>query len=266
MKQTPPTDRHRFIERAPLYYALAIAQRMRTSAIVAYDEVRSSYHVHAAPFGESPERRSLLGREDLFDRAVDWLIEAGLVTLLTDDFAHPLLAHGSDFGNQWEKYAGDPSHPFGAFARGGQRETWLQSALTKIDDDYILLGITPAAFESTDPEWAPIHLEATDESVQAALAATDAAIEAVRGDNGYAANIPGERDYVLEKLTAFRRRIAEETTITVAFTRAFALEPLGILLKRFRKTASEVTFAAAKIAIVEMLKKVSQMAVDHFFK
>jgi hypothetical protein len=72
--------------------------------------------------------------------------------------------------------------------------------------------------------------------------------------NGYAANVPGERDYVVRSLKTFRSTLKESVQITGMQIKTFALDPLDMVISRFSGAALELVAGAARDAIVAWLK------------
>jgi hypothetical protein len=104
-------------------------------------------------------------------------------------------------------------------------------------------------------EWQPIPIERELEVVEQLTRKLNEAIESIRSDNGYTANQPEERQFVLDGLRAVSKRIKEDTQISVMYVREYALVPLGLVIDRFGKAATGMFAEAARKAIVEWLKQ-----------
>lgn len=97
-------------------------------------------------------------------------------------------------------------------------------------------------------------MDRSDEQLLDATAKVDEALTKIAADNGYAANVPGERDYVLQSLKSFSITLKESAQITGMQIKTFALDPLNAVMKRFSGAALELVAGAAKDAILTWLK------------
>ena len=97
-------------------------------------------------------------------------------------------------------------------------------------------------------------MDRSDEELHNVTVKVDEAIAKIEADNGYAANVPGERDYVLQSLKSFSSTLKQSAQITVMQIKTFALDPLATVMKRFADNALGLFAGAAKDAIVTWLK------------
>ncbi len=106
-----------------------------------------------------------------------------------------------------------PAHEPRRSAGLRQIEAWLKEALSTIDSDALFGRYISEEKEAAPDLWEPLSLERASPVAQAVEKQIDAAIETVRQDNGYAANHPGERQYVLDQLSMMPKRLKEQTGI-----------------------------------------------------
>jgi hypothetical protein len=124
-----------------------------------------------------------------------------------------------------------------------------------VNEHYTALSVSMDDFKEPPPSlWEPLPLDRADEGLIAATEALDEAIEKIEMDNGYAANLPGERDYVLQSLKTFRTTLKESAQITGMQIKTFAIDPLNAVIQRFKGAALEIVAGAAKDDIVAWLK------------
>lgn len=90
----------------------------------------------------------------------------------------------------------------------------------------------------------------------------DQAIEKIESSNGYAAEVPGERQYVLESLKTASKTLKENAQIYWMQLKVFVLEPLSRVIKRFGNAAEGVAASAARDAIHDWLKTAFSKALD----
>jgi hypothetical protein len=62
-------------------------------------------------------------------------------------------------------------------------------------------------------------------------------VEQIRTDNGYAAHVPEERQYVLESLSTFARMLSEAASTSIPYITHYCLDPLGGVSRRFAGAA-----------------------------
>jgi hypothetical protein len=74
-------------------------------------------------------------------------------------------------------------------------------------------------------------------------------------DNGYGSQFPDEKEYVVENLSAVKEKFAKDASISFAYIRKRALEPLGTLIERFGKASIGILAEAAKAVLKDWLQK-----------
>jgi hypothetical protein len=242
-------DKAEFIELAPQYYSVAIIAYLsqHRAWAVSRQEFLDHYSINKG--------WSYLGRDKIFEIAVTWLLQKGVIRLVPDPFGPPIIVTSPDFDDKYDQLSRDYNYPLYKYGMTADGDSWLRDALKKLDEDYSQLDIAEADFDTPDEEWQPLPLERDDPQLQKAIAAVDDVAEKVRADNGYAANLPGEREYVLDGLSALSKRLKEASTISVAYLREFAFAPLSKVLRRFKDAAIGLAASAAKEALKDWLKR-----------
>lgn len=259
-------DKSHFVKVAPAYYAVAIVAYFTDTGVDAasYNSIEGYYTVAD---GASPEDTvCYIDVYVLFDEAVNWLAERGLVREIRDDFGPSIYSLAPGAAIILEDLQRDPSTPFAKYNLLKDRQDWLRSALLSLNETYSRLGITREDFEQSDRDWEPLPLDRSDPQLQKAIGALNETIEQVRADNGYNATYPEERNYVLTSLSAAYKRLTEDASISVAWMRTFAFDPLAALLRRFKDAALGLIAAAAREALKEWLKRHGITILDDIFK
>jgi hypothetical protein len=255
-------NKTRFIEVAPIYYALAIFVHFKKRGGVAYRyEIENDFTLET-----ENDVEYLLEKGPVFDKAIEWLADLKVIDPLLDDFG-PAIYKMTDTADQtWEQLAGDRSLPFYKYSSVRNENNWLNSALGKLNATYDELQILAIDFENPEAEWEPLPLDRDDKNLQAAIASLDEVIRQVRSDNGYSATLPEERDYVLTGLGNTLQTLKESTSTSVAYLKRYALEPIGILLQRFKSAAIAIAASAAKEALIDFLKEHGVKFLNLLFK
>jgi hypothetical protein len=247
-------DKNEFVRKAPEYYALGIA--------IALSKNSRARTIGAIESAFSSSDYFFFQKTDLVDEAFKILARYGVVSIVADDFG-PTMFRAEDRLSDWTKSETNPITLFGKFKELGD-VAWLRSAIRKVNDTYDELQIEPADFDqdALDAPWEPIPIERSDQVLAEAMERVQDAIKSIEQDNGYAANAPGERQYVLANLKAFQNTIAEQLEIYWLQIKTFALEPLGRVITRFGAAAVGIAATAAKDAIIEWLKTAFSKAID----
>jgi hypothetical protein len=233
-------ERDRFIESAPNYYALAIADYFTSGHATASENmIRASYAIPGVlrSFVDDEEPETYLSNEVVFRRAIDILAERGFLTEIVDDFGPTIYERAKDFDNAWERATQDSNLPFERYQLVRNSKEWLRSALQKINFEYAELGLSESDFETPSHEWEPLPLDRTDTSLQAVTSQLDETINAIEADNGYAAALPGERDMVVDALSNTANRLKKDPTTSWGYLQKNAFEPLKTVLRRFKGAA-----------------------------
>lgn len=244
-------DKSTFIERAPEYYALGLAYALRMST--------SSNPQTVGQLADSMHASRLFTRLPLVEQGIKILVDAGVVDAITDDFGPTVYAAKEDLG-AWMDSPGNEYVVFKKFAVIATEE-WLRRAILSVNEQYGTLDIQASDFDevTNDQNWEPIPVDRSDPKLDAAIKAVDRAIESIESDNGYAATLPGEREYVLSGVKTVSRLLKQESQIFWMQLRTFAVDPLNRVIKRFGPAAVGLAARAAKDALFDWLK-------DHLHK
>ena len=223
-------DKETFLRIAPDYYATAIlAHLYRTAASVSREELSLEYSI--ADNDGDPEGWFYFKRPPLFEAALKILLQFDIIEVIRDPFGPPIISPHRDLYTKIEEIAKDRNFPLYKYRLTGNGESWLRGALQSLDRTYSELRIRSSDFETPDDEWEPLPLERDDPLLQKTIDSVDATIEKVRSDNGYAANLPEERQYVLDGLSAFQNGSKRRHQSQLA---VFASMPAGLLERSSR--------------------------------
>lgn len=247
-------DKSTFIERAPEYYALALAYSLREAATRTPQTIGDMLD-HFANYA------SRLESPVLVEHGMKILVDAHVVEEITDDFGPSVYVARSNLAD-WMKYQNE--YPvFKKFA-AIQSESWLVQAIRSVNEQYHLLDIKSSDFSdvSRDQFWEPIPLDRSDPKLEEVARVIDQAIVSIEADNGYAVTFPGERDYALSALKTVSTLIRQESQIYWMQLKTFAIDPLNRVIKRFGEAAVGLVARAAKDALFDWLKDHIHKALD----
>jgi hypothetical protein len=192
-------DKAEFIAVAPRHYATAIYVYMYWHHEVVTENRLSEYYLSQS----ASDHVSYLERFRLFDIAVDFLSKEGAIEIVHDAFGPTIIKGANDFKKKYNILGEDidfPLHKYEILSNSSVDDAnrWLRHALRELDQTYDALQITPDDFAEPEAEWTPLPLERGEPELQTLIEAIDDTAERVRADNGYAANLPEEREYVLD--------------------------------------------------------------------
>jgi hypothetical protein len=255
-------DKAEYVERAPAYYALAIAAVLEKSP-GPMTEYKTRGHYPRDDDG-SPEPGSLLDRTLVWQRAISWLEARDMISVKYDRFGPPIYFKGAEHSEKFDELTVDEDLPFAAYHAAGRTDDWLVPALYGVDNAYENLGIKAEDFDNPDAEWTPLEIERSDPTVEKAIKSLQSVIEEVRADNGYAATLPQERDFMLEGLQNTLDKF-ESPSISAGYIR-LGLERLATLGRRFTGTVKEASITAAKAALMEFGKKHFAEILDYVWR
>lgn len=230
-----------FIEKAPGYYAVAIARVIRwsPSRLLSQEEIAAS--------------GSFSVREQLWWLAIEILAKNKLIEVVTDDFG-PTLYRPKDGISEWLSGPAPIDYPWLTKVTNANDE-WLQAALHNIFNQYALLRLDDEDFEvAAEFGWNPIPVEPSNPNTQTVAAAVQETLTSIQADNGYAVHAADERDSVVAHLKRFHKQITETGVIYARQIQAYALDPLGRIIARFGNAALGLSASAAKAAIFDWLK------------
>jgi len=144
---------------------------------------------------------------------------------------------------------------------------WLASAYSSIagSADEQLIDAALDEIRRTEPEttdqrmmpkedeiedtWQPLPIDRTEPAYQAAIVATDEALEVIEGNNGYAQTEPDERNAIVNSIKGTIAAIKEGTP-SVATIKSSLIVPLKYLAKKFFDSAIGIT---SKIAVEKLM-------------
>jgi hypothetical protein len=246
-------DKADFIERAPIYYALAIARRLfKVNGSMSRNVIARAYEVENDESHIPNDTYNLLHSNALWKRAIKWLVERDLIAVEADPFGPSVFAKTENFGANWLTLrATEPL--IAKFVALDDGDEWLRDTLRSIFDRYQELGIQESDFDNPDEEWSPIQLDSADPDVEKVVDTLSETVEAIRQDNGYSAAHPQERDFVLEGLNGTLEKF-KSSTVSAGYIRV-ALERLRTVARRFGGTVKESVIAGATQALIEFAKK-----------
>jgi hypothetical protein len=248
-------DTHEFIQKAPEYYALGIAVTLAERL-----DIRT---IQAVESRFAPgDQYFYFQKNPLIDEAFRVLARHGVVSLIPDDFG-PTIFRPEGHLPDWLRSDTNPIPLFRKYSQIANKD-WLKSAIRSVNAAYDNLQVEPLDFsqDNFEIQWEPIPLDRSNEALIQATEEVQKAIKSIEQDNGYAANAPGEREFVLSNLKAFQRALTEHSEIYWLQIRTFALEPLGRVIKRFGGAAVGIAATAARESILEWLKTAFSKALD----
>lgn len=234
-------------EKAAQYYAVAIAHSaLSRHNDNAFSEDGISSIVNADFYAEFGD---ILTHRDIFDSALEILIDKYILIKVIDDFAPTIfLKHDNALQNysDWASTEEDGvARKFNAL--GSQKYTWLRSALIRINDTF-----SPEPLESSD-EWHPIPVDRSTLEYQETEKKLDEALAAIRSDNGFADTFPDERNQIVSALESGLKIFRENSAVHIIYFKAFIIDPLSAAISRLKDNAAGATAAIAKGAAIKWL-------------
>lgn len=256
-------DKKRFVEVAPYYYAIAICTYLTLKRNIA-DKSEIEHHFTFTDPEDDPF--CLLQKEIIFDRAIEWLSSQGMIEVIADDFGPTAFVMKNNLKEKWDKLADAPGTPFYNHAIMRDSDNWLREALFKLNEKFDELQISDDDFQISDDEWQPLPLEKNSRELQEAIVALDNVVQQVRADNGYSVAQPEERDYVINTLSDATKTLRERDTTSIQYLRKFVVDPLQILIQRFKGAAIAIAATAARDTVIEFLKQYGVKLLEHLFR
>jgi hypothetical protein len=256
-------DKLEYIEKAPEYYALGIVLGLLNFELTG-TRAGTIRHLDVA-FNPSASGKNFFMHEPLTKEAVNLLARLGCVEIIQDDFG-PTAYGPSARLRKWFDHDPHDDLPLFKKYRGFHDVDWLAQALDGVNQTYFDLGVSDADFarELTETQWEPIPLDRGDEALISARGALDEAIRQIEQDNGYAVTVPGEREYVLDNLKRASTILKEQSLIYVMQLRAYVIEPLRLVIRRFGPAAVGLAANVAREAFKDWLKKNYLHLLDKF--
>jgi hypothetical protein len=257
-------DKSEYVEKAPIYYALAIAVVLQRTRIPMPEFKIKSMFLDSNDAQHPDDVGTLLDRWVIWERAVSWLLARNMIKVRSDPFGPPIYSQSGDFATEWDKLLNDEALPFSTFQAAGQSDDWLIPALHGVENYFSNMDMKPEDFDNPDAEWTPIKIDIEEPSAKQAISSLQDIIEEVRSDNGYSASHPQERDYVLEGLQGTLDKF-KASSVSAGYIRV-AYDRLRMLRARFSGTLKAVAITAAKEALIEFAKKHLGDALNYLWK
>lgn len=244
-------DKARFLERAPLTYAVAIVDYLESKSGDAYDQdIRDRF----SNFDDDGPQYELLADHAIFEAALKWLIQKDMISIVEDDFGPSIIQSNENFGKIFYQLKSDKNLPFFGYGRAQNQSWWLHHSLRKLAAMAQELGMGDEDYNRTGIEWSPIPLDRNDPLLQSVITNVDEVIEQIRGANGYPQTVPEERAYVWDGLTTLAERLKKAATISRPYVERYGLEPLRTLLSRFKDDATGMVVNVAIEALKQWLR------------
>jgi hypothetical protein len=207
---------------------------------------------------DSGNSSALFSKAPVLKMAVDLLMQEGVLVCVTDEFAPPAYKKSGTYQDWFYKVAPEKFVPFAKYKQAKNDKDWIIAALHSVNNTYDALKMTADDFElaqqEPELEWEPLPIDRADPKLQEVEEKLDEAIAAIQGDNGYAASVPGEREYVLSHLRSFSETLKNKAEVYGRQIKTDAIEPLTRVVKRFGDAVVGIAAASARAALFEWLK------------
>lgn len=263
VRRKAAVDKAAFIEKAPVYYALAIVHTLhrkggdgttRTAVLEMFTTTDDT----------SQEDYCHILNKNLFELAINWLVTQGLVDVIPSDFGSPFIEPTKEYQKRMSDLRAVRSSPFWHYTRNQDSMRWLLDALADIERAEASLLLNAADYGIKDREWEPLALDREEPDQKEVTTSIDRVTDLVEQANEYAVAEPTERQYVLDNLRQFGRTLKESTVTSIHYINRHAVEPLIRLGKRFSKAAMGLAIEAAKESIRTWLKNKFGIYLGHF--
>jgi hypothetical protein len=235
-------DRHHLIKSAPQYYRCSICAFFAGLQ----NRIASSNTIWSQAKG--------MENNLLFWRTLRELVSDGILHEIPDDFGPTLYRTTEVFNFTWgemKKKEGTPAFKYAIDPNGGE---WIASAMKAVNKALSEQKIVEADFDKPDAEWEPLPLERDNPKFKKATSKLEETIAAAEADNGYNANVPEERAFVVESLKEASEKLKKSDTVSVAFVRRKIIDVLNIVIRRFGQASLGVTAQATRAAIFDWIK------------
>lgn len=265
-----PEDRIAFANLAPEYYMLAFYVYFEYPLdFYTAEKLQKAFMIDA-----DGEGYCYLENEAILKEAERILRDSNAITAIEDPFGPTLWQRGPAFASVLEQLEENPGSPFYKARKSGDRRSWLESALAKLNYHANQLSITeqdfaerggPAKVEHDGPidEWEPIQLDHADPTVVAAVAKLAEATEAIERDNGYSATFPQERDAVVQDLKGGLEKL-QSGVVSRGWMRRLT-GALRIVSARFANTMKGQMVDGALAAVKDVVKTHMSHLIEQLF-
>jgi hypothetical protein len=224
-------DKADFINIAPAYYELAVLVEVWTrGGYLSESTLRDAY---TPSDDDGAPGFTLLPSDVLLEKAIKALIKHDVIEAIDDHFGPTLYKRSHGINDYIERLEADSASAFHKSSRAPDRKSWIFNALVNLNAAYDRLNVRDEDFEKAELEWAPIPLDRADANLGNAIEAVDETIEQVEQNNGYAAEHPEERKFVLDNLRMLSDTLKNAATTSVAYVKNHGLNVLSKLQTRF---------------------------------
>jgi hypothetical protein len=213
-------ERDRLIELAPQYYQLAFCVFFAKPS----NTIASSNTIWS---------ETASGHSPTFWHTLKVLVDRGTLEVMPDDFGPSLYTRTDAFSSNWAEIKKQPGSPAFKYNLDPNGQTWLGSAMISVNSALKEQDIKSEDFTKPDAEWQPLPLERTNSKLQKATAELEKTIEAAEADNGYAANLPEEKAFVVENLKNAVEKMKTDDSVSYAYLKRKAIDALDIIILRF---------------------------------
>jgi hypothetical protein len=241
-------ERNRLVELAPQYYQIAFCAFFSKPN----NKIASSHTL----WGDAKSDHS-----PTFWHALNALVDKGMLQVIPDDFGPPLYTRTESFAAQWTEIKKQPNTPAFKYSLDPNNDAWLAAAILSVNKALKEQDIKNEDFAKPDAEWAPLPVERTNPKLQKATEELENAIKAANADNGYAANLPEEKAFVVENLNDAVAKLKTDDSISFAYLKRKAIDTLDILIRRFGKASLGLVAQAARAALFDWLKEIGAKAI-----
>jgi len=235
-------DKQEFVRVAPDYYVCALVLELLREASMSVDDILVKY-----TDDEPDQRYYYLPNMAIMREALRRLETSGHVEVLYDPFGPIQLVRTASFGSWAEQQLRARNTILYRAGASENRIDWLKRALVRLNDEDGTHEVKDEDYRREALEWEPLPLERNSEPLREAIEAVDNTLHEVETSNGYAAEHPEEREYVVDNLKLVLNRLKTALTISYGYLRTHGINVL-------RKLADKFSGAAMGEAAKEALK------------
>jgi hypothetical protein len=164
------------------------------------------------------------------------------------------------FNARWTETKNQPDTPAFKYNLDPKGEVWLVTAMRSVNKALKEQDIKSDEFTKPDAEWEPLPVERTNSKLQKATEELEKTIAAAEADNGYAANLPEEKAFVVENLKNAVEKLKTGDSISYAYLKRKAIDTLDILIRRFGPASLGLVAQAARSALFDWIKEIAGKA------
>jgi hypothetical protein len=183
-----------------------------------------------------------------------------MLEVIRDDFGPPLYTKTDSFAAQWAEIKKQSNTPAFKYNLDPNNDAWLTTAMAAVNKVLKEQNIKTEEFTKPDAEWEPLPVERTNRKLEKATEELEKTIKAAESDNGYAANLPEEKAFVVENLKNAVEKLKTEDSISYAYLKRKAVDALDIIIRRFGQASLGLAAQAARAALFDWLKEIGGKA------